>query len=129
MSLPEPIKNTVFQIAAVALAAGPVMIVAGKLITAFSSIYGVVSPLIASLGGLSGAFTLLTGPVGIAVAAVAGFVALVAADVGGLRTTLTGILSEIGELFKRTWAALQDQSSTLGKIGTASSLSSRRAFK
>jgi hypothetical protein len=116
MSLPEPIKNTVLQIAAVALAAGPAAVVVGKLVTAFSSIYGVVAPLLTSMGGLSGAFALLTGPVGIAAAAVAGFVALVAADVGGLRTTLSGILSEIGELFKRTWAALQDQSTTLGKI-------------
>lgn len=69
--LSDGTKRTIFVIAGLAAAVGPVLVILGKVV-------GAVGTLIGTFGKLKtawGAFTALTGPVGIAVAAIAGLTA------------------------------------------------------
>lgn len=75
------IQKTVLTIAGIAAAAGPVLLVVGKMVSVFGTVSGAIGMLggkIAALGGmkaaLSGVFTAITGPVGIAVAAITALV-------------------------------------------------------
>ena len=76
-------KETIIKIAAIAAAAGPVLVVVGKVVSSIGTLMKVLAPLAKLLGGASastGAFgsvlTALTGPVGIAIAAIAGLIAI-----------------------------------------------------
>lgn len=76
-------KKLIIGVLAVAAAIGPMLLIAGKLITSFVAIKGALGPLIAvftgasgGAGGLAGALAALTGPVGIVIAAIVALVAI-----------------------------------------------------
>lgn len=110
------LQQLVLKIAAIAAAAGPALLVIGKMVSVFGSASGAIGLLsgkIAALGGmkaaLSGVFTAITGPVGIAVAAI---IALVAAFAylmttnEGFRNSIMQTLGVLGESFQTVLAAL-----------------------
>lgn len=101
------LQQLVLKIAGIAAAAGPALLVIGKMVSVFGSASGAIGLLsgkIAALGGmkaaLSGVFTAITGPVGIAVAAI---IALVAAFAylmttnEGFRNSVMQTISTIGQ--------------------------------
>ena len=101
------LQQLVLKIAGIAAAAGPALLVIGKMVSVFGSVSGAIGLLsgkIAALGGmkaaLSGVFTAITGPVGIAVAAI---IALVAAFAylmttnEGFRNSVMQTISTIGQ--------------------------------
>lgn len=101
------LQQLVLKIAGIAAAAGPALLVIGKMVSVFGSASGAIGLLsgkIAALGGmkaaLSGVFTAITGPVGIAVAAI---IALVAAFAylmttnEGFRNSIMQTVSTIGQ--------------------------------
>lgn len=101
------LQQLVLKIAGIAAAAGPALLVIGKMVSVFGSASGAIGLLsgkIAALGGmkaaLSGVFTAITGPVGIAVAAI---IALVAAFAylmttnEGFRNSVIQTISTIGQ--------------------------------
>lgn len=101
------LQQLVLKIAGIAAAAGPALLVIGKMVSVFGSVSGAIGLLsgkIAALGGmkaaLSGVFTAITGPVGIAVAAI---IALVAAFAylmttnEGFRNSVMQTVSTIGQ--------------------------------
>ena len=110
------LQQLVLKIAGIAAAAGPALLVIGKMVSVFGSASGAIGLLsgkIAALGGmkaaLSGVFTAITGPVGIAVAAI---IALVAAFAylmttnEGFRNSVMQTLGVLGESFQTVLAAL-----------------------
>lgn len=110
------LQQLVLKIAGIAAAAGPALLVIGKMVSVFGSAsgaMGLLSGKIAALGGmkaaLSGVFTAITGPVGIAVAAI---IALVAAFAylmttnEGFRNSVMQTLGVLGESFQTVLAAL-----------------------
>ena len=110
------LQQLVLKIAGIAAAAGPALLVIGKMVSVFGSASGAIGLLsgkIAALGGmkaaLSGVFTALTGPVGIAVAAI---IALVAAFAylmttnDDFRNSIMQTLGVLGESFQTVLAAL-----------------------
>lgn len=110
------LQQLVLKIAGIAAAAGPALLVIGKMFSVFGSASGAIGLLsgkIAALGGmkaaLSGVFTAITGPVGIAVAAI---IALVAAFAylmttnEGFRNSVMQTLGVLGESFQTVLAAL-----------------------
>lgn len=101
------LQQLVLKIAGIAAAAGPALLVIGKMVSVFGSASGAIGLLsgkIAALGGmkaaLSGVFTAITGPVGIAAAAI---IALVAAFAylmttnEGFRNSVMQTISTIGQ--------------------------------
>ena len=101
------LQQLVLKIAGIAAAAGPALLVIGKIVSVFGSASGAIGLLsgkIVALGGmkaaLSGVFTAITGPVGIAVAAI---IALVAAFAylmttnEGFRNSVMQTISTIGQ--------------------------------
>lgn len=110
------LQQLVLKIAGIAAAAGPALLVIGKMVSVFGSASGAIGLLsgkIAALGGmkaaLSGVFTAITGPVGIAVAAI---IALVAAFAylmttnDDFRNSIMQTLGVLGESFQTVLAAL-----------------------
>lgn len=110
------LQQLVLKTAGIAAAAGPALLVIGKMVSVFGSASGAIGLLsgkIAALGGmkaaLSGVFTAITGPVGIAVAAI---IALVAAFAylmttnEGFRNSVMQTLGVLGESFQTVLAAL-----------------------
>lgn len=101
------LQQLVLKIAGIAAAAGPALLVIGKMVSVFGSASGAIGLLsgkIAALGGmkaaLSGVFTAITGPVGIAVAAIAALVAAFAylmTTNEGFRNSIMQTVSTIGQ--------------------------------
>lgn len=74
MELPESTQKTILAITAIAAIVGPIILIIGKLITAFSAISGMLSTVSSAIAGLSAGtgtlstiLTTLTGPVGIVI--------------------------------------------------------------
>jgi TP901 family phage tail tape measure protein len=82
--LPEPVRNTALAIAAVAAAAGPVLLIVSKLVPMFS-MFGTVMGVIVS-------------PIGLVVAAVTALVAVFATDFMGIRTAVMGFVDSLIEM-------------------------------
>lgn len=101
------LQQLVLKIAGIAAAAGPALLVIGKMVSVFGSVSGAIGLLsgkIAALGGmkaaLSGVFTAITGPVGIAVAAITALVAAFAylmTTNEGFRNSIMQTVSTIGQ--------------------------------
>jgi len=101
------LQQLVLKIAGIAAAAGPALLVIGKMVSVFGSASGatgLLSGKIAALGGmkaaLSGVFTAITGPVGIAVAAITALVAAFAylmTTNEGFRNSIMQTVSTIGQ--------------------------------
>ena len=101
------LQQLVLKIAGIAAAAGPALLVIGKMVSVFGSASGAIGLLsgkIAALGGmkaaLSGLFTAITGPVGIAVAAITALVAAFAylmTTNEGFRNSIMQTVSTIGQ--------------------------------
>lgn len=131
-SLSPETQKLIGAIAGVAVAAGPALILIGKISTVIGSIGGVIGPVVsaigalvggAGLGGLSGAaltagkaLSFIGGPVGIILGLVA---AMVAASpelrdaIGGVVQTLVGVL---GELFAVLGPIIQDLMGQLAPV-------------
>lgn len=101
------LQQLVLKIAGIAAAAGPALLVIGKMVSVFGSVSGAIGLLggkISSLGGMGSAisavFTAITSPIGIAVAAI---IALVAAFAylmttnEGFRNSVMQTISTIGQ--------------------------------
>ncbi len=85
-NLDDGTKQTIFVIAGLAAAIGPLLIVVGQMSLGLSSIIKLFAPLLSGLGGatgatggLSAAIGALTGPIGIAIAAIVGITAVIVA--------------------------------------------------
>lgn len=101
------LQQLVLKIAGIAAAAGPALLVIGKMVSVFGSASGAIGLLsgkIAALGGmkaaLSGVFTAITGPVGIVVAAITALVAAFAylmTTNEGFRNSIMQTVSTIGQ--------------------------------
>lgn len=85
--LPAPIQSTAIVIAGVVAAAGPLLIIAGQLMTAWAAIIPVL-PMVAS--GFAGVVTVLTGPVGIVLA-----LGAVLLSVDSTRTAIFSLASDL----------------------------------
>src|SRR6185436_2567381 len=73
-TLPTPIQNTAIALAAVLAAAGPVLFVAGQLITAWTVVAPVLITVSTGIGGVAGALALLINPITLTIGAVAALV-------------------------------------------------------
>lgn len=106
--LPEPVKQTVVVLAAIAAAAGPVLMVLGSLASAIGSIISVASTAGPILSGVAAA---LSGPVGWAIAAaVAGIVGLYLAwknNWGGIRDKTMEFVAWISPYLAEAWDAIK----------------------
>lgn len=101
------LQQLVLKIAGIAAAAGPALLVIGKMVSVFGSVSGAIGLLsgkIAALGGmkaaLSGVFTAITGPVGIAVSVITALVAAFAylmTTNEGFRNSVMQTISTIGQ--------------------------------
>lgn len=101
------LQQLVLKIAGIAAAAGPALLVIGKMVSAFGSVSGAIGLLggkISSLGGMGSAisavFTAITSPIGIAVAAIAALVAAFAylmTTNEGFRNSIMQTVSTIGQ--------------------------------
>ncbi len=102
-SLDESQKKTIVTIAEVIAVIGPLLLIIGKVITIGTSIAGVVTKIIALVGGSGGlgaALAALTGPIGIVIAAVAALAAAWATDFGGIRDKTKHILEDISSIIQ-----------------------------
>lgn len=101
------LQQLVLKIAGIAAAAGPALLVIGKMVSAFGSVSGAIGLLggkISSLGGMGSAissvFTAITSPIGIAVAAITALVAAFAylmTTNEGFRNSVMQTISTIGQ--------------------------------
>lgn len=101
------LQQLVLKIAGIAAAAGPALLVIGKMVSVFGSVSGAIGLLggkISSLGGMGSAisavFTAITSPIGIAVAAIAALVAAFAylmTTNEGFRNSIMQTVSTIGQ--------------------------------
>lgn len=101
------LQQLVLKIAGIAAAAGPALLVIGKMVSAFGSVSGAIGLLggkISSLGGMGSAisavFTAITSPIGIAVAAITALVAAFAylmTTNEGFRNSIMQTVSTIGQ--------------------------------
>lgn len=119
-NLPPGVQQTIIAIAGIAAAIGPVILVAGKLMTAFASLSGLM-PI------LSAAFGLLTGPIGIVVAAIAAAIAIgvllyknwdeISAWLGkvwnGIKDVATTVWNGIKDFFVGLWNGIKDVATTI----------------
>ena len=121
------IQKTVLAIAGIAAAAGPALLVIGKMVSVFGSASGAIGLLsgkIAALGGmkaaLSGVFTALTGPIGIAVTAitalVGAFAYLMATNDGfreSVMSTISTIVSSLQPVIQALIPVIQNIATTI----------------
>lgn len=101
------LQQLVLKIAGIAAAAGPALLVIGKMVSVFGSVSGAIGLLggkISSLGGMGSAisavFTAITSPIGIAVAAITALVAAFAylmTTNEGFRNSIMQTVSTIGQ--------------------------------
>ena len=101
------LQQLVLKIAGIAAAAGPALLVIGKMVSAFGSVSGAIGLLggkISALGGMGGAisavFTAISSPIGIAVAAITALVAAFAylmTTNEGFRNSIMQTVSAIGQ--------------------------------
>ena len=101
------LQQLVLKIAGIAAAAGPALLVIGKMVSAFGSVSGAIGFLggkISALGGMGGAisavFTAISSPIGIAVAAITALVAAFAylmTTNEGFRNSIMQTVSTIGQ--------------------------------
>ncbi|AEE98024.1 phage tail tape measure protein [Mahella australiensis] len=119
-NLPPGVQQTIIAIAGIAAAICPVILVAGQLMTAFSSLSGLM-PI------LSAAFGLLTGPVGIVIAVIAAAIAIgvllyknwdeISAWLGkvwnGIKEVATTVWNAIKDFFSNTWNGIKSIASTV----------------
>lgn len=97
------LQQLVLKIAGIAAAAGPVLIVLGKLVSSFGIVTGAVGSMTKAISGIKnigGIFSAITSPVGLAVAAITALVAAFAylmTTNEEFRTSVMNTLSVIGE--------------------------------
>lgn len=93
-SLDNSQRTLILTIAGIAAAVGPVLIVAGKIISAI----GIISNMIAGAGGLTGILSALTGPIGLIIAAAAALVAAWVTDFGDIQEKTQEVLTAINTI-------------------------------
>lgn len=97
--LDDGTKQLIVDIGLAVAAIGPVLLVAGKVVTLVSTI----NSLIAGAGGLSAILTALTGPIGVIIAATAALVLAWTTDFGGIQEKTAEIFEAIKEIFTGAW--------------------------
>jgi TP901 family phage tail tape measure protein len=137
-AIPKPIQLCVGAVLAIAAAAGPVIYIAGTLISAWGAVAGAFAVGSTGAGVLSGALAVITGPIGLVVAAVAGLVIglrwLTGSWEGVLRVFSLGLLdfgrvAAIWDLLKAGAAALMDGLAYLGDLVGGALLSAWSSFR
>ena len=83
--------NMIVKVAAIAAAAGPVVMVFGKLVTGGAKLIGIFNKVKAAGGLVKLAFATLSAPIGIAVAAIAGIAAVIAIVIANFNRLKSGI--------------------------------------
>lgn len=119
------LQQLVLKIAGIAAAAGPALLVIGKMVSVFGSASGAIGLLsgkIAALGGmkaaLSGVFTAITGPVGIAVAAITALVAAFAYLMATNDEFRNSVLSTVSTIVSSLQPVIAALLPVLGQIAT-----------
>lgn len=105
-SLSPEMQKTIVVVAGLAAAIGPLLIIVGKMSTGLSALIKLFAPMVAGLGGATGAttglsavITAITGPIGIAVAAIAGITAII--------VTLYKTNETARDLIKSAWESMK----------------------
>lgn len=115
------LQQLVLKIAGIAAAAGPVLIVLGKLVSSFGAVTGAVGSMAKAISGIKNIgsiFSAITSPVGLAVAAVTALVAAFAYLMTTNEEFRTSVMSTISVIGESLMPVLQTIGQLLTSIGS-----------
>lgn len=118
-NLDDGTKDNIVKFAAMAAAAGPILIVFGKLVSGAAALMGAFSKISAAGGLIKGALAAITAPAGVVIAVILAIVAVVAiiiSRINDFKAALDTCISNNSERFAAFGAAFQGLATTISPV-------------